>query len=80
VPTHTFPVFLETAMTSLNGSNRLIFLMKIQAAFCVPGIALSCTMCINFVVQETTLKAHVMFPHWVQSTCYLFRHSIHLHT
>jgi hypothetical protein len=58
-------MFIETAMTSLNGNNTLIFLMENQAAFCVPGIALSCTMCINFVVQEATLKVHVMFPHWI---------------
>jgi hypothetical protein len=65
VPTHTFPMFLETATTSLSSSNGLSFLMDIQAACCVPGTALSCAMCINIVVQEATLKVHVMFPYWI---------------
>jgi hypothetical protein len=61
-PTHKFRVFLETAMTSLSSYNRLISLMEIEAAICVPRTALSPTMRINFVVQETALKVHVMFP------------------
>jgi hypothetical protein len=65
VPTHTLPIFLETATTSLNSNKGLSFLMDIQAAFCVPGTALSCAMCINIVVQEAILKVHVAFPYWI---------------
>jgi len=55
-------MFLEKAMISLKSSNRLIFLMEIQAASVCQELRYH-VLCAEILFQEATLKVHVMFPH-----------------